>query len=381
MTRILLVANTDWYLYNYRMSLAKSLRTQGYEVSLVSPPGQYIAHFKDNGFPWIPWHIGRRTLAPWSEIPAMRKLAHIYSQEKPDLVHHHTIKPVIYGSQVAKTSGVAGVVNSITGRGYLFSSKDPKAALLRPAARQLYRIVFRHPNLAVIFENEADRQYFIKQKLLPIECTWLIGGVGVDEQRFTPMVEPAGEPVVLFASRMLWDKGVGVLVEAARLLHQEKSVRIVLVGEPDPGNPASLTQEQLQAWVSEGVIEWWGWQVDMNQVYSQCHIVVLPTKYGEGVPTALLEAAACGRPIVATDVPGCREITIDGHNGLLVPPGNTQALANAIDQLICDPGLRGRMGRAGRQLVLQKYTVTQVNKATLDVYRAVLNHESGSKTE
>jgi glycosyltransferase involved in cell wall biosynthesis len=380
MTRVLLVANTDWYLYNYRLSLAKTLRDRGFEVGLVSPPGQYTTQFKANGFPWFPWHLGRRTLAPWNEIPAMRKLARIYRQEKPDLVHHHTIKPVIYGSFVSHALGVKSVVNSITGRGYIFSSQDPKAALLRPAARYLYRLAFRHPNLAAIFENEPDRQYFIQQKLLPAERAWVIGGVGVDTELFTPSPEPSGQPVVLLASRMLWDKGIDLLVEAVRILRQATPVRVVLVGEPDPGNPASIDQEQLKNWSSEGLVEWWGWQVDMNQVYRQCHIVVLPTRYGEGVPTVLLEAAACGRPIIATDVPGCKDITIDGYNGLLVPPGDPKALANAINKLICDADLRGRMGRAGRQLVLQMFTVSLVNTDTFAVYQAVLNHERSSKT-
>jgi glycosyltransferase involved in cell wall biosynthesis len=179
---------------------------------------------------------------------------------------------------------------------------------------------------------------------------------------------------------MLWDKGIDLLVEAVRILRQATPVRVVLVGEPDPGNPASIDQEQLKNWSSEGLVEWWGWQVDMNQVYRQCHIVVLPTRYGEGVPTVLLEAAACGRPIIATDVPGCKDITIDGYNGLLVPPGDPKALANAINKLICDADLRGRMGRAGRQLVLQMFTVSLVNTDTFAVYQAVLNHERSSKT-
>jgi glycosyltransferase involved in cell wall biosynthesis len=170
---------------------------------------------------------------------------------------------------------------------------------------------------------------------------------------------------------MLWDKGVGELVEAARLLQGEKQARFALAGEPDPGNPASIKESTLRGWQEEGIIEWWGWQPDMKSVYTQSHIVTLPT-YGEGVPTTLLEAAACGRPIVASNVPGCQAVVREGLNGLLVPPGDPEALADALGRLISDAGLRGRMGAAGRQLVLEKFTTTKVNSQTLDVYRKLL---------
>jgi glycosyltransferase involved in cell wall biosynthesis len=171
---------------------------------------------------------------------------------------------------------------------------------------------------------------------------------------------------------MLWDKGVGVLVDAARLLRQRTPARFILAGDPDPGNPSSIPEATLCQWAQEGVVEWLGWQPDMARVYAGSHIVALPTIYGEGVPTVLLEAAACSRPMVATGIPGCREIVIDGQTGTIVPPDDPLALAQAIDRLISDPDLRGRMGAAARKLVLQKFTAAQVNSATLAVYRKVL---------
>jgi glycosyltransferase involved in cell wall biosynthesis len=236
----------------------------------------------------------------------------------------------------------------------------------------LYRLAFRSPRCAVTFENETDRDYFLTNRLVPKKRTWLIEGVGVDPQRFAPQPEPAGTPVIMLAARMLWDKGVGVLVEAARQLKNEIPVRVVLVGEPDPGNPGTVSSQTLEKWHVEGIIEWWGWRPNMPEVYNQSHIVTLPTMYGEGVPTTLLEAAACGRPLVASDIPGCRQVVLDGQNGFLVPPNDPAALAQSLKRLVSDAALRGRMGAASRQLVMRKFTHAQVHAATLEVYQQIL---------
>jgi glycosyltransferase involved in cell wall biosynthesis len=180
---------------------------------------------------------------------------------------------------------------------------------------------------------------------------------------------------VVLPARMLWDKGVGVLVDAARILHPRVQVQVALVGEPDSGNPGTVDPGILRQWHAEGVVEWRGWRSNMEKIYQESHIVTLPTTYGEGVPTVLLEAAACGRPLVASDTPGCRQVVQDGVNGFLVPPNDPQALAEALERLVCDPELRGRMGAAGRELVLQKFTHAQINAATLDVYARLLRSE------
>ncbi len=188
---------------------------------------------------------------------------------------------------------------------------------------------------------------------------------------FTVFPEPAELPVVLFPARMLWDKGVGVLVEAARLLHARQKVRIVLVGMPDPGNPTSIDEAMLRRWEQEKLVEYWGWQEDMKTAFQQSHIVTLPSLY-EGVPTALLEAAACGKPLVATDIPGCRAIVKDGINGFLVPVHDHRALADALEKLIIDSSLRQKMGFASRQLVMEQFTDTSVNEATWAVYKELM---------
>ena len=370
--KILLVANTDWYLYNFRFSLASYLRKSGFEVILVSPPGPFVQQLQQAGFRWVAWNVGRQTLAPWKEIWALSQLVKIFREECPALVHTFTVKPVLYGSLAARYAGAPYVVSSITGLGYVFLRQELKPRLIRLVVKNLYRLALAYPKSAVIFENETDRGYFIQEGLVPADNTWLIEGVGVDTDYFLPLPEPDGLPVVVLPARLLWDKGVGVLVEAARLLHKQIQVRVVLVGEPDKGNPAAVDESAIRSWVDEGAVEWWGWRADMRDVYGKCHIVTLPS-LGEGIPTALLEAAACGRPIVATDVPGCREVVVHGQNGFLVPANDPYALAGALKDLIEDESLRTRMGATGREIVLEKYTSQRVNSATCDVYDALLH--------
>jgi glycosyltransferase involved in cell wall biosynthesis len=380
MTKLLMSANTDWYLFNFRLSLAKYSRQQGFEVIFVSPPGKFVEEINQRGFRWIEWSLGRQTLNPWHEIRSLLDLAKIYRRERPDLVHHHTVKPVLYGSLIAGWMRVPGIVNSITGRGYIFLGKDRKASMLKLIVEPIYRIALNAPQCNTIFENETDEQYFVNNGLISGDHTWLIPSVGVDPDNFSPLTEPEGVPVILMAARMLWDKGVGVLVESARILKSKYPVRVVLVGEPDVGNPTTINVDTLSKWQQEGVIEWWKWRDDMPAIYNHSHIVTLPTMYGEGVPTTLLEAAACGRPLVASDIPGCRDVIEDGVNGYLIPPNDHYALAEALERLVNDPNSRRRMGLAGRQLILDKFSKHKVNAATFDVYQRSLatNKETSS---
>jgi glycosyltransferase involved in cell wall biosynthesis len=370
MSKILLVANTDWYLYRYRLSLARFLRGRGLEVALVSPGGEFAPFFTAEGFRWLEWRVRRQSVNPLGELGAVFVLALLLRRERPALIHLHTIKPVLYGSLASWLVGVRAVVRSITGRGYVFLGQDRRARLLRPLVSVLYRLLLAGKGGTAVFENAADRQYFLDQKLVRPAGAHLIEGVGVDVDYYRPLPEPAGTPVVLLASRLLWDKGVGTLVEAARLLHTRMDVRVALAGEPDEGNPASIPVETLHGWRAEGVVEWWGWQYDMRAAYAACHLVTLPS-LGEGLPTTLLEAAACGRPLVATDVPGCRDVVQDGLNGLLVPPGDAPALAEVLERLLRDPGLRRRMGAAGRHRVEERFADQCINTQTLEIYRAL----------
>lgn len=371
--KIILSANTDWYLYNFRLTQARFLRSLGWEVLLSSPAGDFSDRLQAEGFRWLPWNLGRKTTTPWTEWAAIREMTALYQLEAPDLVHHYTIKPSIYGSIAARRAGVPGIVNSITGRGFVFLEGGARIRLLRALVHWMYRYAFRRPNLRAIFENQSDLEYFIRQRLIEPGRAVLVESVGVDPEVYTPSPPPDGTPVVMMAARMLWDKGVGEFVEAARLIGAPHRARAVLVGGPDEGNPSSVPVAQLEAYRNEGVVEWWGFQDDMNAVLARCSIFVLPTKYAEGVPVALLEAAACGRPIVTTTVPGARDAVVDGENGLLVPPGDARALAAALERLLPDPETRGRMGQAGRKRILERFTAEQVNQKTLAVYRTLVD--------
>jgi glycosyltransferase involved in cell wall biosynthesis len=372
--KILLAANTAWYLYNFRAALIDEIKQRGWEPVLVSPPDRYVDEFTKAGYRHISWELGRQTIAPWTELQSIRDLREIYEREQPALVHHHTMKAVIYGSLAAIRSGVS-VVNSIPGRGYVFSSTSLKARLLKPVVTSLLRYAFRKElKQEMIFENRDDLKFFLAKRLIPESKTILIPSVGVDRKRFHPAPLPDGVFTVGFVGRMLRDKGVVVFVEAAQLL-QEWGVpcRMVLIGGPDPGNAASVTVEELKEWDQFANVEWWGWVEDMQQAYAQIHALAQPTSYGEGVPTTLVEAAAVNRAIIASDWPGCREIITDNETGLLVPPKDPLALAQAIRRMAENTADYERLRKNVHELVLVKFSADDVNSQTLAVYDNILS--------
>lgn len=371
--RILFVANTDWYLYNFRMDLALDLVERKWDVIFVSPSGPYVARFQSHGIGWREWQVGRQTIAPWREARSILELRRIYQQEQPDLIHHHTSKAVIYGSLAAMFNKTAQVVNSISGRGYVFSNSDLKAFMLRPIVRVMFRIAFKQNNVqAAIFENPDDHAYFVDANLLSHKQGYLIQSVGVNLAQFPYTPIPNTKPIVVMVSRLLWEKGVGLFVEAARRIWKSTDVRMVLVGMPDKGNPTSIPESTLEGWVQEGVIEWWRWQEDMKSVYQQCTIVVHPTTYGEGIPTVLLEAGASGRPVITTDWPGCREAVLAGKSGLLIPPKDGKALTKAIVDLLGEPARCAEMGLAGRKFAAEHFSTDFINQATISIYQQIL---------
>jgi glycosyltransferase involved in cell wall biosynthesis len=367
--KALLFANTAWYLHNFRLPLAQALRALGHEVVLVSPGEEpYHQRLQDAGFESIRFPLQRRNTQPVTELVTLWKIYQLYRQHKPDAVHHFTIKPVLYGSLAAHAAGTGTIINAVPGLGYVFITQSLKARLLRVIASVLYRLALR--NTRVIFQNPDDQSGFVQAGLVTQEQSHLIRGSGVDVDRFLPAEEPPGETLVVLPARILWDKGVAEFVEAARMLKAEGiCARFALAGAPDPGNPSSVPQDLIEGWQGSGQVEWWGWCDDMLHVYHAAHILCLPS-FREGTPRSLIEAAACGRAIVTTDVPGCREVVRDGENGLLVPPRDAAALADALRTLIQNPSLRQKMGAHGRQRAVDLFSSERVIAETLTVYNS-----------
>jgi glycosyltransferase involved in cell wall biosynthesis len=366
---ILFVVNACWFFVSHRLPLARAAQRQGFTVHVAACPDETSALLEEAGIHFHPLPFSRKGRHPLRELRTFLSLLALYRRLRPDLVHHVTIKPILYGGLAARIAGVPAVVNAVAGLGYTFLARGQAASLFRDLVRFGYRKALSHSNQTVIFQNDDDRREFVSRGLVHPRETALIRGSGVDPDVFCPTDAPGGRPLVVLPARLLWDKGVAEFVDAAAILKARGvEAEFALVGDPDPHNPASIAEEDLAAWRASGVVEVWGRSGDMPEVFRRAHIACLPS-YREGLPRALLEAAASGLPIVTTDVPGCRDVVRDGYNGYLVPPREALALADALEKLIRNPGERVLMGRRGRALVLEQFTLDRVVSETLKLYR------------
>lgn len=368
--KIVLFANTDWYLWNFRRSLALALRDAGHDVLLISPDGPYGEKLRGLGLRWQPVPMDRRSLNPLREAVLLLHLLRLLRQEKPALVHGFTIKCAVYGSLAARLAGVPARVNAVAGMGYVFISHSLKARLLRPLVRSLLKLALGGRNARLILQNPDDVALFQRAGLVDASQVRLIPGSGVDCSRFLP--DPDREPCprlrVLLPARLLWDKGLAEYVQAARLLRAEgRQIDFLLAGDPDPGNPAAVPEPEVRGWVDEGMVEWLGHVNDMPALLRSVDIVALPS-YREGLPKGLIEAAASGCALVTTDVPGCREVVTHEVDGLLVPVRDGHALAGAIGRLQDDPQLRVQLTDAGRRKALEQFDERIVIRDTIAVY-------------
>ncbi|HXG69465.1 MAG TPA: glycosyltransferase family 4 protein [Gemmatimonadaceae bacterium] len=358
-SRILMVANAEWYFISHDLAIAKALQTRGHEVVVAAGVERgRDAEIRAAGLRFVPVNMLRGRFAPQRELTTGIELARLYRAERPDLIYQTTIKPILYGSMAARVAGTTRIVNAIPGLGHVFSSTGAGAAVRRWAVELAYGVALAGRRTRVVFQNDDDRQLFVDRKLVPAARTVVIRGSGVDLRQFVHHPEPAGDgaPIVLLASRLLWDKGVGQLVDAARRLREMKiACRMVIVGIPDPGNPNAVPAATLEEWQRDGLVEWWGLRSDMPDVLRRAAIVALPSHYAEGVPRILLEAAAAGRPVVTTDTPGCRDAVRAGVSGLLVPPRDVNALTEALASLLRAPRCRPAMGLQGRALAEEQF--------------------------
>ena len=373
--RLMLVATEDWYLWSHRIGLAVAAQDAGYHVTIATRVGEYGDRIRALGFNLVNVDFARGLLSPTANLLTVRDLCAAYRRCEPSLVHHISIQPIVLGSGAAAMARVPVAVNALTGLGTVLTSRSMKARVVRPVLRSALGWAMRRPGSRALVQNPENAQFVESLGVQP-ERISLVRGAGVDVQRFRPYPEPDGPIRVTMVSRLLWGKGVREFVEAGRLVRKARddveSIVFTLVGAPDDGNPSSVSSHQMRAWVADGVIEWWGFREDVASVLACSHIAVLPTFYGEGIPKTLLEAAAAGRPIVATDVPGCREVVRHEGNGLLVPPRNARALADAILALAGDPGRRAAMGAEGRRRAETEFAADRINEETLAVYERAL---------
>lgn len=372
--RLLYLVNIPRFFMTHRLPLALAARDAGHEVHVAT--SQYdranVERIRGTGLVYHGLPLRQHGTNPVSEVRAMRSIHALYRALRPDLSHHITVKSLLYGGLAARLSPVPAVVNTVSGLGYVFSSHDRRARLLRGPVSLGYRALLRHPNSCTIFQNPDDREQFLHRGLVRDDQTCVIRGSGVDMMRFVPRPEPDGIPRVLYAGRLLWQKGLAEFVEAARLLRAEDfPACFTIAGYGEAGNPDSVPEATLASWQREGIIDYLGQRDDMPQVYADAQVVCLPS-WREGVPLALIEGAACGRALVASDVPGCREIVGHERNGLLVPPRDAASLAAALRRLLEDADTRQRMGRAGRELAQREFSLDHVISATLALYERLL---------
>jgi glycosyltransferase involved in cell wall biosynthesis len=343
------------------------------EVGIVCPFDKYVSELEQLGARWIDWPLNRRSMSPLAEAAAVRLLRRIYVAERPDLIHHFTVKPILYGTLAAKRADVPRIVNSVTGLGYAFTIPNVLPRWIQFILEYWYSWSVAGPGVRSIYQNTDDVAHLSAMRPLTSAYASLANGSGVDIQRFAPDIDatdsPRKRPCVLFAGRLLYGKGIREFVQAAQLLRDRGSAaRFVVCGSPDPGNPSSANCIELEQWRREGVVEFVGHVEQMETRLKGVDIFALPSYYREGQPRSLIEAAAAGKPSVTCDVAGCRDVVVSGRTGLVIPPRDTLALANAIQSLLDDGQMRKAMGLAARQRAVEMYDERQVVSQIINVY-------------
>ena len=386
--RLLFLVSEDSYFCSHRLNLGKAALKAGFKVAIATKCTNHAEQIQSAGIEVFPLkNFTRAGLNPWRQWCLIRELHQIYKNYKPTIVHHVAVKPVVLGSLVAHFCGIPKIINALGGLGYLFTNVDSpatertlyqqsKCALLKKKilgkiAYFFFKIIFSKTNSILILQNQDDLETLTNSKCIPLKQIHIIRGAGVNTQDFSMQPYISAPPIVIACvSRMLWDKGIGELVKATQILKEkELPINVLLYGMPDPENPASIPIEQLKNWHNQEIIIWKGYCDNIANAYAQCHIAVLPS-YREGFPKALLEAASCGRPIVTTDVPGCRDVVINGSNGYLVPAKDSVALANALMKLCQNEELRVEMGKKGRKLIEKYFQEDIIHQQTISLYNS-----------
>lgn len=371
--KLLFFVTVDWFFCSHFIGRAVAAREAGYDVLVITKVNHHGDIIRKAGLRLLALPINRSSLNPLGALFALLRVVNIYRTEQPDLIHHVALKPILIGGLAARIAGCYRIINAVVGGGYAFISEHSLARMIRPLLKMGLRFLLNPLGSRVVFENGDDLSSFSKMGLVRRGDSVLIRGAGVDPTRFQQSSGAHGLPVVVVVARLLWDKGIGEFVKAARVLRQRGvQARFVVVGDIDPDNRACIDPATLEDWKAEDAVELWGFRSDIQQVLAGVTIACLPS-YREGLPKFLLEAMAAGLPCVTTDVPGCREAVREGDNGFLVPAKNADALADALECLLRNPELARKMGERGRQRVEQEFSAQQVNESTLALYREMLN--------
>lgn len=368
--KILYIINEPWFFLSHRLPIALAAQEQGYRVHVATRTGEAVQEILDKGFVHHEITLSRNGSSIPSELNSLLTIWKLINNVKPDVLHLVTIKPVLYGGIASRFTSVNKVVAAVSGLGTLFLAEGVKADLKRKIGVGLYRFALRSKKTTVILQNPDDKQLLIDLKAVKADQTTLIRGSGIDLSTFQSIPENLNDtPVVTFAARLLFDKGLAEYIEAIRLLNKKGVVaNYQIVGDLDLGNNTSATEQDIEEWKAIPNLVVLGYQKDMSTVFRDSNVVVLPS-YREGLPKVLIEAAACGRAVITTDVPGCRDAIEENKTGLLVPVKDSKELANAIEKLVTDTELRVEMGIAGRQLAEREFAIEKVIEQHLSIYQ------------
>ncbi len=374
---IIVPPNATFFL-SHRLALAIGAKAAGFDVMLACPDGPNIERLAELGIEHHKIPFGRGTRAPGADLMSVVALTRLFASRRPDVVHLVTAKPALFGGWAAALTRRPALI-AITGLGFVFSQRTLLARLLRRALLTGYRTALDRGDNHVIFQNTDDQRELQRAGLMRRARSSIVPGSGADLAAITRQPLPEGRPVVALPARLLRDKGVIEFVEAARRLREHPTRPIFrLIGDPDPGNPTNIPQAVIDGWVREGVVEWTGFQADINGFLSGAHLVVLPS-YREGFPKTLIDAAAAGRAAVTTDVPGCRDAVVAGETGLIVPVRDASALTEAIASLLDDPERIERMGAAARRHAEAHFAIERVVEHHVGVYRALAEGASATR--
>lgn len=370
--KVLYIVNSSSFFCSHFLTLAKNVYDAGHEVYVISGDCVKQDEIEAIGFSFIFIPLSRSGINPFSEISFILSLRSQINDISPDIIHAFTVKPILYTGLIVNTlrkKDRIKVCNSITGLGSAYLSKKISGRIIWLLIKCLYKAVFLSPNSSAVFENVDDRDLFVALKLVDISQTYIVNGAGIDTHTFLPSESKPTKITVVLVARLLKDKGISEYIEAGKILHERKAnVSLLLVGDIDAENISSMSVQDIQNAHNAGYIQWLGPRTDIAKIYSHAHIACLPS-YREGLPKSLIEAASCGLPIITTNVPGCRQMVINGENGLLVEAKSGSAISEAITYLLTKPELMNRMALYSRKIAIEKFDHKHIVKTFFKIYK------------